>query len=99
AHGGTDAHPAPHGTVPDLPGVPRDDAELITTNAALTRLLEDVRQSGSFAYDSEFIGELTYVPKLCLVQVATRERVALIDPLAGIDLKPFWEIIADDSVE
>src|SRR5262249_48948952 len=48
---------------------------------------------------SEFIGELTYVPKLCVIQVATTERVELIDPLADIDLTPFWELIADETVE
>jgi ribonuclease D len=93
-----DSH-APHGNVPEHPGVPRGDAELIATDAALSQLLDQLRAAGSFAYDSEFIGELTYVPKLCLVQVATTDRVALIDPLAGVELKPFWEIIADESVE
>ena len=100
----SDAHPAePHahggGNVPDLPSVPRGDAVLITTDDALAQLLAQLRTAGSFAYDSEFIGELTYVPKLCLVQVATIDHVALIDPLAGVDLKPFWEIIADEGVE
>jgi ribonuclease D len=97
AHG--DSH-TQHAAVPDLPGVPRGDAELIATNEALAQLLSELRAAGSFAYDSEFIGELTYVPKLCLVQVATTQRVALIDPLAaGVDLQPFWEIIVDESVE
>jgi ribonuclease D len=95
AHGESHAH----GVVPDLPDIPRGDAELITTDGALSQLLDQLRAAGSFAYDSEFIGELTYVPKLCLVQVATTDRVALIDPLAGVELRPFWEIIADESVE
>ena len=98
-----DAHGEPHGThgaVPEIPGVPRGDAELITTNEGLAQLIQQLRAAGSFAYDSEFIGELTYVPKLCLVQVATRDRVALVDPLApDVDLRPFWEITADERVE
>src|SRR5205823_3010270 len=97
-----DAHDeshAPHAAVPELAGVPRGDAVLVDTDAGLSELLGQLRAAGSFAYDSEFIGELTYVPKLCLVQVATTNRVALIDPLAGVELKPFWEIIADPSVE
>jgi ribonuclease D len=100
AHAESPEDGQPHGAgVPDHPGVTRGDAALIATDAALSELLAQLRAVGSFAYDSEFIGELTYVPKLCLIQVATTDHVALIDPLAGIDLKPFWEIIADASVE
>ena len=62
-------------------------------------LIEHLKQAGQFGYDSEFIGELTYVPKLCLIQVASPRRIALIDPLAGLDLRPFWELIADPAIE
>jgi ribonuclease D len=65
----------------------------------LLELLDHLRSAGRFAYDSEFIGELTYIPKLCLIQVATTERVGLIDPLAGLDLSPFWELLCDPNVE
>src|SRR5215207_9504889 len=81
------------------PLVYRGDAKLITTQEGLIELIERLRAAGSFAYDSEFIGELTYLPKLCLVQVATTQEVSLIDPMVGLDLTPFWELIADASVE
>ena len=32
-----------------------------------------------FAYDSEFIGEHSYHPQLCVIQVATTKRIALVD--------------------
>src|SRR5688572_9878660 len=86
-------------SVVEHPHVPAGDAALVATEAGFHELLSHLRSIGSFAYDSEFIGELTYIPKLCLIQVATSARVALIDPLAGFDLKPFWELIADASVE
>jgi ribonuclease D len=73
--------------------------EFVDTQEQLTELLAHLRGSGRFAYDSEFIGELTYYPKLCLIQVATSQRIGLIDPLANLDLNPFWDLLADPSVE
>lgn len=78
--------------------VAKHKPELIETNAQLHNLLDHLRQMGSFAYDSEFIGELTYVPKLCLIQVATTQKIGLIDPLTDTDMTPFWELICDPAV-
>lgn len=85
--------------LPKHPLLPRDAAKLVTDDAGLARLIDRLRASGSFVYDSEFIGELTYHPKLCLIQTATAEGVWLIDPLAKVDLTPFWELLCDASVE
>ena len=83
----------------ELQRVSRAAALVVADDPSLLRLIEDLRASGRFAYDSEFIGELTYFPKLCLIQVASESQVALIDPLADIDLRPFWELLADAQVE
>ena len=81
------------------PLAPRGPASVVTAPDALSELVAHLRASGSFGYDSEFIGELTYTPKLCLIQVASATRVALIDPLAGLELREFWELIADPVVD
>jgi ribonuclease D len=81
------------------PLVPRGEPELITSDDGLSRLIERLRTAGSFSYDSEFIGELTYFPKLCLIQVASRDQIALIDPLANLSLVPFWDLLCDPKVE
>src|ERR1700755_3323458 len=94
ADGGEHALPEP----PAHTLIPRGTVPLITTDAELAQLIAHLREVGSFAYDSEFIGEMSYVPKLCLIQVATVTKVALIDPLAKIDLGPFWQLLADPSV-
>ncbi len=91
--------PPPPAKYPDLPLIPHGAAQLIATPEALSQLLAHLRAAGSFAYDSEFIGELTYVPKLCLIQVASAQQVALIDPLADLDLMPFWQLLCDPAVE
>ncbi len=64
----------------------------------------DILARPAFSYDSEFIGEETYYPRLCVIQVATAQRIVLIDALAlesrgSGELIPFWELLADTSVE
>lgn len=85
--------------IPDGVAAPHGKAELITTDAQLAELIAHLRETAPFAYDSEFIGESSYHPKLCLIQVATTERIGLIDPIAEVNLTPFWELLADPSVE
>ena len=92
-------HDAPQANIPAHPLIPRNSAELVATQDGLHALISELRSAGRFAYDSEFIGELTYRPKLCVIQVSSAQRVSLIDPLAGLDLSSFWELICDPSVE
>ena len=46
-------------------------------------------------FDTEFIGEQTFIPDLCLIQISTPERLILIDPLSSGPLDGFWKLIAD----
>jgi ribonuclease D len=94
AHADNDAENSGGGQGPQGP-----PPALIQTSGELEELLQEIRAAGTFAYDSEFIGELSYVPKLCLIQVAVGQRVALIDPLVGLDLMPFWLVICDAKIE
>jgi ribonuclease D len=50
-----------------------------------------------FGFDTEFVGENTYQPQLCLVQVATPERLILIDPQGVGPLDRFWDLITDPA--
>jgi len=60
------------------------------------------RRAAGFDYvtvDTEFLRETTYWPKLCLIQAATEDEAVLIDPLApGLELAPFFELLADEKV-
>ena len=47
------------------------------------------------AFDTEFVAEDSYRPELCLVQVATEDEIAIIDPYACGDLNPFWQSLID----
>src|SRR5689334_23104562 len=72
---------------------------LIATASGLQELVDHLRQSGRFAFDTEFVSEETFEPVLCLVQVATRDRLAVIDPMALDDLGPFWDVVNDPDIE
>ena len=71
----------------------------ITTSAQLDGLVNHLRECARFAFDTEFVSEETFEPVLCLIQVATRERLAVIDPLAVRDVGPFWEVVLDPAMQ
>src|SRR3954467_13600381 len=64
AHDSAHADSTDHGLnePPSHPLIPRGEVPLIQTDAAMTHLIAKLRAAGSFAYDSEFIGELSYLP-------------------------------------
>ena len=41
--------------------------------------------------DTEFIREKTFFAHLCLLQIATQDRIYCVDPLAGNPMQSFWE--------
>ena len=81
------------------PLVASNEPELVTTDKGLLDLVDSLRAAGSFAFDTEFIGEQNFFPIFCLLQVATVDTATLIDPLAGVNLLPLWELVADPAVE
>lgn len=75
-----------------------DDVPIIDSNAALHDLCQKLNGAGAFAFDTEFIRDDTLFAQLCLVQVAYAKHVVLVDPLADIDLAPFWELVCDPKI-
>ncbi|HBE67986.1 MAG TPA: ribonuclease D, partial [Planctomycetaceae bacterium] len=45
--------------------------------------------------DTEFVAEDCYQPDLCLLQVATREEVFIVDPKAVADINCLWDLMVD----
>ena len=73
--------------------------DLITTTAELTAFCDRLAKHRVITVDTEFLRETTYYPLLCVVQMASADEAAVIDALAeGIDLKPFFALMADEKV-
>lgn len=94
-----DAQQALRPEVPSHPLILATEPALVTSQSSLAEVIAAVRSAGTMAYDSEFIGEETYHPRICLLQVATPSGLWLIDPLAGLDLAGFWQLVVDATVE
>ena len=67
--------------------------QYIRDASGLQQLVEHLAEAPRIALDTEFMRERTYYAKLCLVQVATPEVLAAVDPLAIEDLRPLWDVV------
>lgn len=73
--------------------------DLITTTADLAAACSRLAKHPVITVDTEFLRETTYYPLLCVVQMASPEEAIVVDALAeGIDLKPFFELMGNESV-
>lgn len=70
---------------------------LLASEEALVRFCEQLRGAPYIALDTEFVRVRTYYPELCLIQVATPEGLACIDPLARVPLDPLLERLHDPA--
>jgi ribonuclease D len=71
---------------------------LITKSDELRALVGRLSQHPFVAVDTEFMRENTYWPVLCLIQVASTEEAAAIDPEAdGIDMKPLLDLFVNNE--
>jgi ribonuclease D len=73
------------------------DEQIITRPEDLADCCAYLGATRRFALDTEFVGEDSYHPHLCLVQVATTDRLILIDPLTAGPLDTFWKLVIDPA--
>src|SRR5438067_1334706 len=73
--------------------------DLITTTDRLAEACARLARHRYITVDTEFLRESTYFPILCVAQMASEEGAVVVDARApGIDLKPFFELMADERV-
>ena len=73
--------------------------DLITTTSDLADACDRLARHPFVTVDTEFLRETTYYPLLCVAQIASTDEAVVIDTLAdGLDLKPFYELMANERV-
>jgi len=72
--------------------------QYIDTPGQLATLCEQIKKEPWLALDTEFLREKTYYPKFCLLQIATPEWVACIDPIALPQLETLFEAIYNPAI-
>lgn len=73
---------------------------LIATTKDLAASCRKLARNEFVAVDTEFMRDVTFWPKLCLIQMAAKDSdVVLVDALArDLDLSPFFELMGNESV-
>jgi ribonuclease D len=67
--------------------------QFIDTEAELITFCQQLADTTWMTVDTEFLRERTYYSQLCLIQVATADYIACIDPLAIDNLDPLLDLI------
>lgn len=74
------------------------DYLLITQNSQLQQFCDRAKDQPFLYLDTEFVRTRTLRPKLGLIQAYDGHDVVLIDPLAKMDLEPFWQLLTIESI-
>lgn len=76
-----------------------DKPQLIATERDLAELLAELGREPVLAIDTEAASFHRHHDRIYLIQVSSRERTAIIDPLALPDLSGFGALLADPGIE
>jgi ribonuclease D len=73
--------------------------EHITSSQHLRDFCDSVAAAPIVAFDTEFVSEDSFLPELCLVQLAAAGQLAIVDPYEVPDLAPLWDFLTDPGRE
>lgn len=74
------------------------DGSYIDQTEELIEFCRRATEHSWIAIDTEFLREKTYYSQLCLIQIATQDEIACIDPLSIDDLAPLNALMTNTSV-
>lgn len=70
----------------------------VRDDEGLRSLVASMRGTDIIAVDTEFMREKTYYARLCLIQIATDDISAIVDPFVVKDLSPLFELLRDPGI-
>jgi len=68
---------------------------LIQLQDDLDAVVDQLRPHTQVAVDTEFVRVNTYAPQLGLLQLSAGGLTVCVDPLAGLDMQPLWQLLFD----
>jgi len=75
-----------------------NEVDYIDTAQGLQQLCKQLESAPWIAVDTEFLREKTYYPLLCLIQVASADCCACVDPIAVADLSPLLDLLYNPAM-
>ena len=85
--------------MPVFRGVSLADITLVDSPEKSAAARAALLAAAVIGFDTEFVGEQSFHPELCLIQVSTADSLLLIDPQSCGDLSSFWELMTSGQVE
>ena len=76
----------------------KDNLVYIANQENLEAFVRRAHASSVLAIDTEFLREKTYYAKLCLLQLATDDEVAIVDPFSVRDLSVLAPLLLDQGI-
>lgn len=84
--------------MPNSPRIPEFQVHYIDKQADFEAAMSHISTSEWIGFDTEFVGEKTFVPVFCLLQVVAGQDIFLIDPLKINDLRPFLALLENPDI-
>lgn len=72
--------------------------QLICSQREFNDICAQLKQEPVIYIDTEFYRRDTYYAKLCLLQIATKKQCYIVDPLSGVDIAVFGEILSSNAI-
>ena len=80
-----------------MPAPPTVPTAVVEDGAGLDALIDELAGEPLYGFDTEFHTERTYVPDLALIQIAWRDKTAIVDPLA-VDPAPLAAVFGGPGI-